>query len=31
MITSDHGCGWGNGMERKFVGDYLPESLKEEN
>lgn len=25
-ITSDHGCGWGNGMERKFVGDYLPES-----
>ncbi|MBA3352637.1 MAG: ankyrin repeat domain-containing protein [Blastocatellia bacterium] len=24
-ITSDHGCGWGNGMERKFVGDYLPE------
>lgn len=28
MITSDHGCGWGNGMERKFVGDYLPESLE---
>lgn len=26
MITSDHGCGWGNGMERKFLGDYLPES-----
>lgn len=26
QITSDHGCGWGNGMERKFVGDYLPES-----
>jgi ankyrin repeat protein len=25
-ITSDHGAGWGNGMERKFVGDYLPES-----
>jgi uncharacterized protein len=25
-ITSDHGSGWGNGMERKFVGDYLPES-----
>jgi uncharacterized protein len=25
-ITSDHGCGWGNGMERNFVGDYLPES-----
>lgn len=29
MITSDHGCGWGNGMERKFVGDYLPESVSE--
>jgi len=27
-ITSDHGCGWGNGMERKFVGDYLPESIE---
>lgn len=26
-ITSDHGCGWGNGMEWKFVGQYLPESL----
>ncbi len=26
MITSDHGCGWGNGMERKFMGDYLPGS-----
>lgn len=25
-ITSDHGAGWGNGMERKFLGDYLPES-----
>lgn len=25
-ITSDHGCGWGNGMERNFIGDYLPES-----
>jgi hypothetical protein len=25
-ITSDHGCGWGNGMERKFLGQYLPES-----
>jgi uncharacterized protein len=24
-ITSDHGCGWGNGMERKFLGDYLPD------
>ena len=27
-ITSDHGCGWGNGMERKLVGDYLPESRR---
>ena len=27
-ITSDHGCGWGNGMERKFLGDYLPESAE---
>jgi ankyrin repeat protein len=26
-ITSDHGAGWGNGMERHFLGDYLPESL----
>lgn len=31
MITSDHGCGWGNGMERKFVGDYLPESVKSDD
>ncbi|MSP20431.1 MAG: ankyrin repeat domain-containing protein [Alphaproteobacteria bacterium] len=28
--TSDHGCGWGNGMERNFVGDFLPESLPDE-
>jgi ankyrin repeat protein len=28
-ITSDHGCGWGNGMERKFLGDFLPESLNQ--
>jgi uncharacterized protein len=27
FITSDHGAGWGNGMERKFLGDFLPESL----
>jgi ankyrin repeat protein len=27
-ITSDHGAGWGNGMERKFLGEYLPESRK---
>jgi hypothetical protein len=26
-ITSDHGAGWGTGMERKFLGDFLPESL----
>ena len=31
MITSDHGAGWGNGMERKFLGDYLPESSKDGN
>lgn len=24
-ITSDHGCGWGNGMERNLLGDYLPD------
>lgn len=23
-LTSDHGSGWGNGMERKLLGDYLP-------
>ena len=28
MITSDHGCGWGNGMERKLLGYYLPESVR---
>lgn len=26
MNTSDHGAGWGNGMERKFLGEYLLES-----
>ncbi len=26
IITSDHGAGWGNGMERKMLGEYLPES-----
>jgi ankyrin repeat protein len=25
-ITSDHGAGWGNGMERNQMGDYLAES-----
>lgn len=24
IITSDHGAGWGNGMERKLLGDFLP-------
>jgi len=23
MITSDHGAGWGNGMERKLLGDFV--------
>lgn len=23
-MTSDHGAGWGNGMEWKLMGDYLP-------
>jgi len=27
MITSDHGAGWGNGMERKLLGEYTPLSL----
>lgn len=27
-ITSDHGAGWGNGMERKFLGDFIAESLR---
>lgn len=26
MMTSDHGAGWGHGMEWNVVGDYLPES-----
>ena len=25
-IVSDHGAGWGNGMEWKLIGEYLPES-----
>lgn len=28
-IISDHGAGWGNGMEWKLVGEYLPESLED--
>jgi uncharacterized protein len=28
-ITSDHGCGWGNGMERNLLGDFLPESVRD--
>lgn len=27
VITSDHGAGFGDGMDNKFVGEYLPESL----
>ena len=30
LSTSDHGCGWGESMERKFLGDYLPLSRKPE-
>jgi ankyrin repeat protein len=29
-MTSDHGCGWGYGMERNTMGEYLPESLDDE-
>lgn len=25
-MTCDHGSGWGYGMERNFLGDFLPES-----
>lgn len=25
QMTSDHGAGWGNGMEWKLLGDYLPD------
>lgn len=28
LNTSDHGCGWGNGMERNLLGDYLPEGVR---
>ncbi len=28
MNTSDHGAGWGNSMERNFLGDFLPESKR---
>lgn len=24
MNTSDHGAGWGNGMERNLLGEYWP-------
>ena len=27
QIISDHGAGWGNGMDWKLVGDFLPDSL----
>ncbi len=30
-MTSDHGNGWGNGMEWNFVGVFLAESLEHEN
>lgn len=26
--SSDHGCGWGNSMERNLLGEYLPESAR---
>ena len=29
VIVSDHGAGWGNGMEWKLIGEYLPDSPKE--
>ncbi len=29
-IRSDHGCGWGNGMEQNQLGDYLPESCSQD-
>jgi uncharacterized protein len=29
-ITSDHGCGWGDGMERNLLGDLITESGKTE-
>jgi ankyrin repeat protein len=29
-ITSDHGAGWGNGMERNLLGEFLPESIRRE-
>jgi hypothetical protein len=25
--TSDHGAGWGNGMEWNLLGEYLPASV----
>ena len=31
QITSDHGAGWGNGMDRKLLGDYLPECTAAES
>ena len=27
-MTSDHGAGWGNGMENKFVGQYIREETQ---
>lgn len=31
MISSDHGAGWGNGMEGHLLGDYLPLSRKRDS
>ncbi len=28
-LTSDHGAGWGNGMEWNLLGEYLPESTEQ--
>jgi ankyrin repeat protein len=27
-INSDHGAGWGNGMDWKLIGEFLPESIE---
>lgn len=29
-LTSDHGWGWGNGMERNMLGSFLPQSLSQQ-
>lgn len=30
IISSDHGAGWGNGMDWKLIGEYCPESLNKQ-